>query len=126
MKHNQLYAFCIALMTGVLAGNQLTAQGVAVNATGAAADTSAMLDVSSTTKGILVPRMTASQRLAIPLPATGLLVYQTDGSAGYYSYTGSAWQPLGFGTTGTANYIPVFTGTNSVGNSIIYLSNFCI
>ena len=120
MKLNQLYAFCIALMTGVLAGNQLTAQGVAVNATGAAADTSAMLDVSSTTKGILVPRMTASQRLAIPLPATGLLVYQTDGSAGYYSYTGSAWQPLGFGTTGTANYIPVFTGTNSVGNSIIY------
>ncbi len=120
MKYNQLYAFCIALMTGVLAGNQLRAQGVAVNATGAAADTSAMLDVSSTTKGILVPRMTASQRLAIPLPATGLLVYQTDGTAGYYSFTGSAWQPLGFGTTGTANYIPIFTGTNSVGNSIIY------
>ncbi len=120
MKHNQFYAFCIALMTGVLAGNQLSAQGVAVNATGAAADTSAMLDVSSTTKGILVPRMTATQRLAIPLPATGLLVYQTDGTPGYYTYTGFYWQPLGFGGAGTSNYIPVFTGTNSIGNSIIY------
>ncbi len=123
MKHNQLYAFCIALITGVLAGNQLSAQGVAVNATGAAADTSAMLDVSSTTKGVLVPRMTAVQRMAIHLPATGLLVYQTDGSTpGYYYYTGTNWNPIGFGDDGFEGSIPVFTGTFSIGNSIIYQS----
>ncbi len=42
-------------------------------------DASAMLDVQSTTKGILVPRMTSAQRLAIPSGApNGLLVFDTD------------------------------------------------
>jgi len=36
-----------------------------MNTTGAAADTSAMLDISSTAKGILIPRMTQAQRDAI-------------------------------------------------------------
>lgn len=67
------------------------AQSVAINNTGAAADTSAMLDVNSNTKGLLVPRMTGAQRGAIPSPATGLLVYQIDGSAGFYYYNGAAW-----------------------------------
>ncbi|HOM03987.1 MAG TPA: hypothetical protein PLU67_00675 [Candidatus Kapabacteria bacterium] len=53
------------------------------------------LDVSSpsfTTKlGFLVPRMTLAERVAIPSPATGLLVFQTDAVAGFYYYTGTAW-----------------------------------
>lgn len=52
---------------------------------------SAQLDVSSTTKGLLVPRMTLAQRGAIPSPAAGLLIYQTDNTPGYYSYNGSFW-----------------------------------
>ena len=80
-----------------------TAQGVALNTTGNKADTSAMLDVSSTTKGLLVPRMTAAQKSAIVSPATGLLVYQTDAPIGFYYYDGSAWVTLkGFtGATGS-------------------------
>jgi hypothetical protein len=54
---------------------------------------SAALDVQSTTQGMLVPRMTAAQRTAIASPATGLLVYQTDGTAGFYFYNG-AWTSL--------------------------------
>jgi hypothetical protein len=54
-------------------------------------DPSALLDVTSTTKGALVPRMTSGQRAAITSPATGLLVYQTDGNSGFYYYNGSAW-----------------------------------
>jgi hypothetical protein len=54
-------------------------QGLAVNNSGTVADGSAMLDVSSTTKGALIPRMLLAQRTAIANPATGLLVYQTDG-----------------------------------------------
>jgi uncharacterized protein (TIGR02145 family) len=50
-----------------------------------------MLDISSTTKGLLIPRMTQAQRTAITTPAAGLLVYQTDNTAGYYYYTGASW-----------------------------------
>ena len=73
---------------------QSFAQSVSINTTAAVADTSAMLDVSSTTKGLLIPRMTAAQKNAIFTPATGLLVYQTDGSAGFYYYNGTAWYLL--------------------------------
>ena len=62
-------------------------------------NTSALLDLTSTAKGFLPPRMTAAQRAAIGTPATGLLVYQTDGSAGYYTYGGAAWSgPLSTAT----------------------------
>jgi len=55
----------------------------------------AALDVSSTTQGVLVPRMTKVQRDAITSPTTSLLVYVSDGSpVGFYYYTGSAWVPL--------------------------------
>ena len=73
---------------------QSNAQGVAINTTSAAADASAALDVQSTTQGMLVPRMTAAQRGIIATPATGLLVYQTDGSSGFYLYNGTAWTSL--------------------------------
>lgn len=52
---------------------------------------SAQLDVNSTTKGFLPPRMTSAQRTSIASPAAGLMVYQTDGTVGFYYYNGSAW-----------------------------------
>lgn len=51
----------------------------------------AQLEVVSTSKGFLPPKMTASQRAAISSPATGLLVFQTDAPMGLYFYNGSAW-----------------------------------
>jgi hypothetical protein len=66
---------------------------VAVNTTGAAPDGSAQLDVSSNVKGLLLPRMTALERGNIPTPAPGLLVYQTDGIAGFYYNNGTAAVP---------------------------------
>lgn len=55
---------------------------------------SAQLDVTSTEKGFLPPRMNNSQRDLITSPATGLLIYQTDNTAGYYFYNGTAWVGL--------------------------------
>jgi hypothetical protein len=74
-------------------------QGMAVNNSGAVANDSAMLDVSSTTQGMLLPRMTSAQRIAIATPASGLIVYQTDGTAGFYFYTGTGWVSLNSSAT---------------------------
>ncbi len=87
-------------------------------------NTSAILDVSSTNKGVLIPRMTASQKNAISSPTTGLLIFQTDAQTGFYYYSGSSWisltepnwtsagtiQSVGWGATTTAPTI----GTTAV------------
>ncbi|WP_051229811.1 collagen-like protein [Psychroserpens burtonensis] len=57
-------------------------------------DGSSVLDIVSTSKGILIPRMTIVQRDAIISPANGLLVYQTDGVIGFYFYDGILWSTL--------------------------------
>src|SRR3712207_6962106 len=49
---------------------------------------SAMLDVKSINKGVLIPAMTAAQRSAIATPATGLIVYQTNAPSGFYYNAG--------------------------------------
>ena len=86
--------FTIAMV--VIAAANLTAQdGVAINATGAAADPSAMLDVSSSNKGILIPRLTQAERLSITGPARGLMVYQIDNNAGFWYYDGTTWLQFG-------------------------------
>ena len=74
--------------------NPIYAQNVGINGTGAAPDTKAMLDVVSTTRGLLIPRMNQVQRDAILTPTTSLLIYQTDATPGYYYYDGGAWVRL--------------------------------
>lgn len=54
-------------------------------------DASAILEVASTSKGMLFPRMTQTQRNNIATPATGLIVYQTDGDEGLYIYKSFGW-----------------------------------
>lgn len=53
--------------------------------------TTAQLDVTSSSKGFLMPRMTSEQRQAIVNPAVGLMVYQVNGTAGVYHYNGKQW-----------------------------------
>ena len=92
---------CAIAMLALFGARGAMAQGVSYNTTGAPAHASAMLDVQSTSKGVLVPRMTAAQMAAIATPATGLMVFQTDGTAGYYYYSGSAWNMVGNMPAGT-------------------------
>lgn len=84
MKNKHFFAICIALVLCIPAINHVSAQGVAFNATGAAADASAMVDVASTSKGMLIPRMTNAQINVISSPATGLMAYMTDFNPGFY------------------------------------------
>ncbi|MDK2771944.1 MAG: tail fiber domain-containing protein [Flavobacterium sp.] len=80
-------------------------------------NTSSLLDVTDTTKGILIPRMTQAQRNAITLPATGLIIYQTNNSPGFYYYNGVIWVSLSsvsWSTTGNAGTAPA---TNKVGTT---------
>lgn len=56
---------------------------------------SSILDVTSTTKGVLIPRMSDVQRIAIPAPAEGLMVYQTTAPSGLWMFINGAWQRIG-------------------------------
>ncbi|MBK7566888.1 MAG: tail fiber domain-containing protein [Bacteroidetes bacterium] len=57
-------------------------------------NSSSLLDITSTTKGVLVPRMTKAQRDAIVSPATGLLIYQTNANPGFFYFNGSQWSAI--------------------------------
>lgn len=97
------------------------AQSLSVNTDGTVADASAMLDVKSTTKGLLVPRMSRTERNAIASPATGLLVFQNaPDSIGYYYYNGTAWTWLlsGSNTDSLAWRTGGNTGTSAAANFI--------
>ncbi|HET7250161.1 MAG TPA: hypothetical protein VFI79_09970 [Gemmatimonadales bacterium] len=86
------FVMCV-VVAACIAPPAAWSQGVGINSSAARADTSALLDLSSTVKGFLPPRMTAAQRAAIPLPATGLEVYQTDGTPGVWINAGTPVAP---------------------------------
>ena len=80
---------------------EIFSQGVAVNITGSLADTSAIMDISSTIKGLLIPRMSTIQRTSInPLTMAqrGLLVFDVNVNQ-FYFWDGVVWA-MAIGTTG--------------------------
>ncbi len=68
-------------------------------------DSSAAVDIKSTTQGLLIPRMNHTQRATISKPAQGLMVYQTDSDTGFYFYKGAAWANISKGSSGSSNYV---------------------
>ena len=87
-----LYLFFF-LLASVCVSAQVSSEGVVTNSP------EAMLDIKSTTKGMLPPRMTATDRNNIASPAEGLLVYCTDCTpVGLYMRTGGTWLQLVFNT----------------------------
>ena len=91
-----LYAAILGL--AVVSTNFLKAQSVSINTDGTSAHSSAILDIKSITKGMLVPRMTSLQRAAIATPATGLFIYDTDTNS-YWYFNGAAWNVLSAGSS---------------------------
>ena len=87
---------------------------------------SALLEVNSTTKGALLPRMTNAQRTTISTPAKGLIVFDTDSNSFWY-YNGSAWvnmavsagasAPSDWVTSGGNTYLSNMTGMVGIGTT---------
>jgi hypothetical protein len=84
--------------------------GVSINTTAAVAGNSALLDISSNSKGILIPRMTSAERLVIVSPATGLMVFDNS-TVSFWFYNGTAWEEFNTGSTGS--------GWTASGNNIL-------
>jgi hypothetical protein len=102
---------------------------VGINTDGTSPDASAMLDVKSTSKGLLIPRLTTAQRLAIGSPAEGLMVYDTD-LGGYCYRRSGAWkilftESLGWSLTGNSASDPSihFLGTTDTARLIFKVNN---
>lgn len=101
---------------------------VGINATGAAPDGSAMLDVKSSTKGILIPRMSTAQRNAIANAAPGLFVYDSTERT-LYMYDGRNWlgfAPLTASQRPASNYVygPDISDTTLAGYSVSLWDQF--
>ena len=73
--------------------SQLSMAQVAINTDDSNPDASAILDIKSTDKGMLIPRMTTDQRIAISSPAIGLLVFDNETNS-FWFYDGNAWTTL--------------------------------
>lgn len=98
----------IVIFFTMFVATTMVAQNISINADGTAPDGSAMLDVVSTSKGLLIPRMTEAQRTSISNPATSLVVYQTNNDAGFY---------FNAGTPGTPSWIKLITN-NDLGDPV--------
>jgi hypothetical protein len=92
-KHMKRLISLLCLGFILVASLQVNAQ-VGINKDNSTPDSSAILDLKSTETGLLVPRMTITQRDLIANPATGLMVFQTNETPGFYYFNGTNWIPL--------------------------------
>ena len=106
-KRVMQFAVLIGMFTAFGAKAQV---GIGTNAP----DASAQLEILSTSKGLLIPRLSLLQRNDINNPANGLLIYQTTNSAGFYYYNNGQWQKLVNNSEITSG-----GGTGTSGNTIL-------
>ncbi len=103
----------------VLNSSNIYNNGTSVGIGTVSPNASAALEVNSTTKGFLLPTMTQTQRNAISTPATGLLIYQSDNTPGFYYYNGSAWTAIAGAAAGGGGA----AGYSSTANTLIYTTD---
>ena len=115
MKKHAFKLICLGFGL-LISSNYIFAQGAAINSNGDPADPSAMIDISSTTKGTLITRMTEAQRDLIASPALGLQVFNT--TSGCFNYwNGISWKQI----CGECPFVNPIINSNSpvcVGNSL--------
>ena len=114
----------IFFLAAMIVGLKSFSQNVAINTTGNTAHASAMLDVSSTNKGFLTPRMTTLQRTSIISPADGLLVYDTDTKTFWYFST--TWNEINLnvgGGGGSGSFSLPYAGSGNTDASVFSITN---
>lgn len=124
-----LYTLILSLVFVLL---ELTVNAQSMGVNNPSPHNKSLLDLTSSDKGLLIPRMTQAQRLAMfssaDASAKGMLVYQTDASEGFYFYDGAVWQTVnsnaGWGVTGNAG---TSASTNFIGtsdnNDVVFKTN---
>ncbi|HET9824581.1 MAG TPA: tail fiber domain-containing protein, partial [Chitinophagaceae bacterium] len=80
-------------------------------------NTSSVLELTSNSRGLLIPRMTTAERNAISSPAIGLLVYDSSLNSFYY-HNGSSWNQIGGGTSSNVWSLNGNAGTDPTTNFI--------
>lgn len=106
----QIYFFYFIVLGSILSLNAQVGIGTI------SPDVSAALDITSTSSGLMIAKMTQVQKDAIVSPATGLLIYQTDGTAGFYYFDGAIWKTFGGGSGwGLLGDAGTTVGTNKIG-----------
>jgi hypothetical protein len=97
----------LLMMSAFIISKNSTAQTNTFPSSGAAGigttspNSSSLLEIKSTPKGLLIPRMTQTQRNAIASPAKGLLIYQNNATPGFYYYDGAAWKAVSSSASST-------------------------
>jgi uncharacterized protein (TIGR02145 family) len=97
--------------------NLFSQTGTSINTTGASADISAMLDISSTSQGLLIPRITTNQRDNIVSPATSLLIFNTTTNC-FEAYVNNGWYTVSCPTPCSPPSVPS-SGINIPSDKII-------
>jgi hypothetical protein len=127
MKMKTGFLAAMVILFTVINYNISYGQGLSVNTDGSTADASAMLDVKSTGKGLLTPRMTSTQRAAITTPALGLLIYQTDAPEGFYYNSASGWVMISAAAPSYADFYALMPPDNAAsvapGNDVSFPQN---
>ena len=107
-----LVQFTTVVMLIIVTGNKVNAQSMGISSSAITPDASSILEMRTSTKGLLMPRLTTTERDAIASPATGLIIYNTTASK-FNFYNGSTWITMFSGSsvvnsvTGTSNRITI-------------------
>jgi hypothetical protein len=104
--------FMLTCLTNYGAG----AQSMGISSSSITPDASSILEMRTNTKGLLIPRMTTTERNAISSPATGLMVYNSTTNAFNY-YNGTAWTIVTTGSTSAVNSVSGTTNRVSLGGT---------
>lgn len=122
LSKNNLLTLALVIFVGIL-----SAQNVAINDGGLAPDSSAMLDIASQDKGLLIPRLRSTERINISNPANGLLVFQVDPPRGFYAYftTPGVWTRITMDSTLSLDHV-LAVGNDGGNQDIVGLSSLSI